>query len=234
MHQKKLPACTHSVRMPRHLPGGIIMGMPGGIPGRGGIPGGMAIPPPGKPGGNPPLPAPGMYPGTAPPTPRTGPARPMGAPTMGAPTGMAPRPAPRATPGPPRASPVLGARGKDSIWMDTTFSPRNNTSPSTRFSSLSSTASSKNDVASVNSRVGQQYHNARTVQQQYNNKRCHEPPPPAFRLRILRCSSQSPRTRFMCLSNAINVPTRMRLQRITRHGWWMRVRLNMRDIVTVF
>lgn len=77
-----------------------------------------------------------------PPTPRTGPANPAGAWGMGTPAGT-PLPAARPTPGPP-AAPASGTRampvsfgGGPSTVMETKFSPRSSTRPSTRFSSRS-------------------------------------------------------------------------------------------------
>ena len=114
-------------------------GIPGkgipGMPGIGGIPGGIPNPP--GMGGIPGIIMPGGG-GAGPPTPRTGPARPAGAPPATGATGM-PRPAARATPCPGVAV-GLGALGMDSICSDTTFSPLSSTRPSRRFSSFSSTA----------------------------------------------------------------------------------------------
>lgn len=77
-----------------------------------------------------------------PPTPRTGPASPAGAWGIGAPAGT-PLPAALPTPGPP-ATPAKGTRampvslgGGPSTVMETRFSPRRSTRPSTRFSSRS-------------------------------------------------------------------------------------------------
>uniref|UniRef100_A0A4W4EUT7 Uncharacterized protein n=1 Tax=Electrophorus electricus TaxID=8005 RepID=A0A4W4EUT7_ELEEL len=73
-----------------------------------------------------------------PPTPRTGPARPAGAWAMGAPAGT-PLPAALPTPGPP-ATPARGTRAIPvcpSTVIETRFSPRSSTRPSTLFSSLS-------------------------------------------------------------------------------------------------
>jgi len=88
-----------------------------------------------------------------------------------------PRAIARPTPGPPgtlgATLPLFSSMGGPSTDNDTTVSPRNKTSPSVRFSSLSS------------------FSLPFTV--------------------TFRNSSASPRTRFMCLSNAMNFPTITRL-----------------------
>lgn len=127
----------------------------------------------GKPGG-PPI-------GIGPPTPRTGPA----SPGMG-PDAVMPRPAARAAPGPPASADCLFAFARLSIWRDTTLPPRNKTRPSTLFSSRSSTVVRIEVKAMSN--------------EQLNELLPADPPPDAVRVFTLRNSSQSPRTRFMCLS----------------------------------
>lgn len=87
-----------------------------------------------------------------------------------------PLPATRPRPGPGVMFGTLGkpssGGGGPSIVIETIDSPRNNTKPSTRFSSRSGNL--------------------------------------LFLGRIFRNSSQSPRIRFMCLSNALNVPISVR------------------------
>jgi hypothetical protein len=73
--------------------------------------------------------------GIGPPTPLTGPASPGTGPDA-----AMPLPAARAAPGPPANADGLLLFGRLSIWRDTTFTPRSNTSPNTLFSSRSSTA----------------------------------------------------------------------------------------------
>ncbi|KAI8122738.1 hypothetical protein CVS40_6350 [Lucilia cuprina] len=113
-------------------------------PGIGGIPPGIIL------GGGPPiigargtpLPIGAICCCAGPPTPRTGPCRPAG--TEDILTGT-PLPEARPIPG-PGAAPGSGTRGKPSSGgggpstvSETIFSPRNNTNPNTRFSSLSGT-----------------------------------------------------------------------------------------------
>lgn len=131
------------------IPGGIPR--PIGIPG-GGIPGGspIAMPGGGTPGlmpggaGGRPRPCGAIAEGAGPPTPRTGPCKPGGAPTMGgtATAGM-PRPAARPRPGPgmvpargTREIPSSGGGGPSTV-SETMFCPRSKTKPNTRFSSRS-------------------------------------------------------------------------------------------------
>ncbi len=137
--------------------GGTIGGAPGGIPrpigmpgGGGGIPGGSPRPGGGIPGrmpggaGGRPRPCGAMAAGAGPPTPRTGPCKPGGAPTMGGTaTAGKPRPAARPRPGPgmvpargTREMPSSGGGGPSTV-SETMFCPRSKTKPSTRFSSRS-------------------------------------------------------------------------------------------------
>lgn len=174
------------------IPGGAIPGgtIPGGaIPG-GTIPGGI-IPGGGMPGGGRMTGAPAIcgrgsiVPGAGPPTPRAGPAKPAGA-AVGAATGS-PRPAALPMPGPVLATfwTTCSAGGGPSICIATTSSPRSNTKPSTRRSSrcglkgieMHHVCNPKADTSSLCPFFGGRRRN----------------------------SSQSPSTKFMCLSKAINL-----------------------------
>lgn len=170
----------------RAMPGGGMPGggMPGGgIPMPGIIPGGM-------PGGGRMTGAPAIcgrgsiVPGAGPPTPRAGPASPAGAAVGAAATGK-PRPAALPMPGPVLATfwTTCSAGGGPSICIATTSSPRSKTRPSTRRSSR---------CRIVCLMVGR-------GALQRTSSLC------PFLGGNRRNSSQSPSTRFMCRSNAINL-----------------------------
>jgi hypothetical protein len=121
-----------------------------------------------------------IMPGAGPPTPRTGPASPGAAWSIGPVAN--PRPAARPTPGPASAPPAAAALARDSSGgggpstvTETTSSPRSRRRPSVRRSSRSPEA---------------------VLEDLEGGRR--------------RNSSQSPRTRFMWRSKAMNLPTSWR------------------------
>lgn len=183
------------------LPGGIIGGIPGGIPGGNGIPLNAGV---GVMDGI-------IEEGDGAPTPRAGPESPAGA-CPGGGTAiplLATRPTP--CPGPPNCVPdflVSSGGGLSSTDRETTHSPLTRVKPSDLLSSLSSLtfgvfAAEVDAVAVVLVAPPLDAVEAAAA--------AAAAPPVAPVLTITRLnSSASPSTKFMCLSNAMNLPTNIR------------------------